>query len=190
MTLIEALVWIAIFVAAMLALTTSVLMFYRTANYAIQEAAATASAQKGVDAMIKEIREVSYSANGAYPIISIAANDFRFYANVDSDSIIEQVHFYISNGTLYEGTIEPAGDPPVYSGSEAVTDISDNNHNVDQNVPLFTYYDKNGLQITDYTRIGDVRFVTINDVVDVDPARAPAILTLRSSAALRNLIGK
>ena len=43
LTLIETVVWIAIFTSAMMALTTSVLVFYRTSNSAIQEATATAS---------------------------------------------------------------------------------------------------------------------------------------------------
>ena len=49
MTLIEAVVWIAVFISAMLALSTSVLYFYRTSNYTIQQAFATASAQRGID---------------------------------------------------------------------------------------------------------------------------------------------
>jgi hypothetical protein len=189
MSLVEAIVWIAMFIAAMLALTTSVLQFYRASSYSIQEATATASAQRGVDSLVQTIREASYASNGAYPIISIAPNEIRFYANTDSDPLIEQVHFYIAGNSLMEGVIQPAGDPPVYTGAETASDISDYVHNVDQNVPIFTYFDKNGTQITDYTRIGDVRFVSLNVMVDVNPVRAPTILTFRSSAALRNLIG-
>jgi len=181
---------VAVFTAAMLALTSSVLYFYRTSDYAIQEASATASAQRGVDSLVRTLREVSYASNGAYPIVSIGANDFSFYANVDTDTAIEKVHYYISDVSLKRGIVDPTGDPPGYTAAEAVSEISDHVHNVDQSVSLFTYYDKNGAQISDYAEIGDVRFVVLNVMVDINPERAPAIIAFRSSAALRNLIGK
>jgi len=190
LTLIETVVWIAIFTSAMMALTTSVLVFYRTSNSAIQEATATASAQHGVDLLVRTIREASYSSNGAYPIISIAPNDIQFYSDIDSDSLVEQVHYYVSGTTLYEGVINPTGDPPSYANPGVTSNTSLYVQNVAQATSTFTYFDKNGVQITDFTRIGDVRFVTVNLLVDVDPNRSPTIITLRSSAALRNLVGK
>lgn len=190
MTLIEAVVWIAVFISAMLALTSSVLYFYRTSNYAIEQAAATASAQHGIDLMVRTIREASYASNGAYPVVSIAGNDFKFYADVDSDPGIELVHYYLSGNFLMKGTIQPTGDPAAYSGAEATSTVSEYVQNIAQNTALFTYFDKNGVQITDYTKIGDVRFVTANLLIDVDTNRTPMPLNLRSSAAMRNLIGK
>ena len=189
LTLIETVVWIAIFIAAMLAVTSSVLYFYRTSNYAIQQASATASAQHGMDLMVRTIREASYASNGAYPIVSLAANDFKFYAEIDGDPGVEEVHYYISGNSLMKGTIEPSGDPAVYTGAEAISKVSDYIHNLDQATTTFTYYDKNGTKINNYTKIGDVRFVTANLLVDVDTSKSPIPLSLRSSAALRNLVG-
>lgn len=190
MTLIEAIVWVAVFTSAMLALTTSVQYFYRTSNHAIQEASATASAQRGVDLLVRTIREASYASNGAYPIVSIASNDVRFYADTDTDPFVEELHYYISGTTLRLGVIDPSGDPPSYASPETTSNISDYVQNNVQSIPLFTYYDKDGAQITDYAKRGDVRFVTVSLLVDVDPIRTPTVITLRSSAAMRNLIGK
>ncbi|MDP2648474.1 MAG: hypothetical protein U1D26_00905 [Patescibacteria group bacterium] len=190
MTLIEALVWIAIFVTAMLALTSSVLYFYRTSDYAIDEASATASAQQGIDRMVRIIREASYASDGAYPVLSIAPDDFVFYADVDTDTQIEKVHFYISGTTLVEGVVNPTGDPPGYTDPETTSSIAEYVHNADYSVILFTYYDEDGNEVTDFSRVADVRFVTVSLVVDVNPLRSPSFLTLRSSAAMRNLIGK
>ena len=189
MTIVESVVWIAMFVAAMLALTTSVLYFYRTSNYAIQQSSAIASAQHGIDLMVRTIREASYASNGAFPVVSFGANDFRFYVEDDGDFGIEQVHYYLSGTTLKKGVIEPTGDPAVYTGGEATSTVSDYVRNIAQATSLFTYYDKNGAQISDYTKIGDVRFVTASLLIDVDTSKTPVPLSLRSSAAMRNLIG-
>lgn len=190
MSLIETLVWIAVFVSAMLALMSSVLFFYRTSNYAIQQASATASAQHGIDSMIQTVREASYASNGAYPVVSFGQNDFRFYADIDADTAIEQVHYYLSGGTLLKGVIEPSGDPIVYTGTEATSTISTDVRNTALGTALFSYYDKNGALISDYADIGEVRYVSANLLVDVDPNKSPTPISLYSSAAMRNLVGK
>lgn len=192
MSLIEALVWIAIFISAMIALTSSVLYFYRTSNFAIQQSSAVASAQRGIDTMVKTIRSAAYAGNGAYPIVSLAAQDLKFYADTDGDAGIEEVHYYLLGTTLFRGVINPSGDPSVYTGAEATSTVSDYVRNLDATTgtTTFVYYDKNGAKITDYAKIGDVRFVSATLIVDVDTGRPPTALTLRSSAALRNLVGK
>jgi Tfp pilus assembly protein PilW len=190
MSLIEAAVWVAVFVSAMLALASSILYFYRTNNYALQQASATTSAQHGIDLMIRTIREATYASDGSYPIASIAANDFKFYAKINSNPGIEEIHFYLSGTNLIEGVITPTGDPAVYTGTEATSTLSSYVRNVAQGTSLFSYYDKNGNQIVDYTKVGDVRFVTANLWIDVDTSKAPVALNLRTSAALRNLVGK
>lgn len=192
MTLVETVVWIAVFVSAMLALFSSVLYFYRTSNYAIEQASAVSSAQRGIDNAVKTIRSAAYAGNGAYPIVSLAAQDIKFYADTDGDPGIEKVRYYVSGTTLYKAIIEPSGDPSVYTGTEVSSTVSDYVRNLDATMgtTTFVYYDKNGAKITDYTKIGDVRFVSITLVVDIDLSKPPALLTLRSSAALRNLVGK
>lgn len=188
-SLIETVVWISVFTSAMLALTTSVIYFYRTSNYTIQQAGATASAQRGMDLMIRTAREASYASNGAYPIVSLAGNDLRFYADIDDDVGIEQVHYYLSGTSLLRGVIEPSGDPAVYTGAETVSVVSQDVRNIAQSTLLFTYYDENGTLMTDYAEIGDVRYVSATLLVDVDPNKTPTPLSLSSSAALRNLVG-
>jgi hypothetical protein len=177
------------FVVIMSAIMTSILYFYRVSSYTIQEATAVTSAQHGIDAMVRTMREAAYASNGAYPIVSIAANDIVFYSDVDSDSAIERVHYYLSGTNLYQGILNPSGDPPAYSGTESVSVISDYVRNTLQSVKVFSYYDTSGVLITDYTKIGSVRFVSVNVGVDVDTNKTPTPIYLRSSAALRNIVG-
>lgn len=187
MTLIETVVWVAVTTSAMLAIVTSVQYFYRTNNYAVEQSAAVSSAQRGVEEMVKTIREAAYSSNGAYPIVSMATSTFSFYADVDNDPYIERLRFYIEGGSLKRGIIDPSGDPPVYTNPETQSSLSDYVRNVEQSVATFRYYDLNGNLMTDLTDIAEVRFVEVTVVVNINPFRLPNQFTLRSTAALRNL---
>ena len=187
MTLIEVTVGISVLIMVLLALTTTLQSFYSTNRYAIGQSSAVTSAQRGMDKVIRAIRESAYSSQGAFPIVSIAANDFIFYANVNSDPLIERVHYFVSGTSLIEGIISATGDPPAYTTAEATSTLSDYVHNLDQNVKTFRYYDGAGVEITDYSKWANVRFVEVSIVVDVDPNKPPNQLTLRSSAGIRNL---
>ena len=187
MTLIETTVWVAVATSAMLAIVSSVQYFYRTNTYAVEQAAAVSSAQRGVEEMIKTIREASYSSNGAYPIISMATSSFSFYADVDDDPFLERLRYSVEGGSLVRGIIDPAGDPPVYTNPETLTSASDYVRNIDKGVTTFNYYDLNGNLMTDLTDIAEVRFIEVTIVVNINPFRLPNQFTLRSTAALRNL---
>jgi type II secretory pathway pseudopilin PulG len=191
MTLIEAVVWIAIFTSVMLALTQSLLYFYRANRYSFQEAEAISSAQKGMNVAVQALRTASYANNGAYPVVSIAPNQVTFYASVvKNDPLIQEVTFFTQGTALYEGIIEPSGDPLTYaSSSEVVSNLSNYVQNITVATSTFTYYDENGNQINNYNDNADVRLVTINLVVDVSTTSLPTQLTITSSAAFRNLVG-
>lgn len=187
MTLIEVMVWVGVFIAAMIAVMTSLLSFYRANTYTLEQAAAVSSAQRGIDRMVKTIREAGYSSQGAYPVVSIGTSTMTFYADVDSDLFVERVHYYLQGTSILQGISDPTGDPPTYPGTEVVSTVSDNVRNATQNVTTFRYYDEAGAEITNFTNIHDVRFILMSIVVNVDTNRLPNELTLRSSATMRNL---
>jgi type II secretory pathway pseudopilin PulG len=190
MTMIEAIVWIALFVTAMLAISSTILYFYRTNSYALEQATAVASAQRGLEQIVRVVREASFSSQGAFPIISIAANDFVFYADVDDDPLIERVHYYLSGTNLMRGVLDPTGSPPDYTGVETTEVVAEYVRNTAQNISLFRYYDTLGAQIASSSSYTAVRFVNVTLAVNVNTATLPNQLSLNSSAALRNLIGK
>ena len=187
---LETLMWIGMFVLTMGAIMSSILYFYRVNTVTINQASSIASAQRGVDTMVRTIREAAFASDGAYPVISLADNQFAFYADVDADEFIEKVRYYLSGTTIVEGIVNPSGDPPVYTGTEATSVISDYVRNTAENLVMFTYFDEDGAQVTNYANIADVRFVTVNIVVDVDTNKLPNPFFLRSSAAMRNLSGQ
>jgi type II secretory pathway pseudopilin PulG len=187
MTLIETVVWVAVTLAMMLAIVTSVQYFYRTNNYAVEQAAAVSSAQRGIESMVKTMREAAYSSNGAYPIIAISTSSVAFYADVDSDPFIERLRFFIDGNSLKRGLIDPSGDPPSYTNPETTSSVSDSVRNIEQGVTTFRYYDVNGNPMTDLSDISALRFIEVTVVVNINPYRLPNQFTLRSTAALRNL---
>ncbi len=187
MTLIEMLVSIMVFVLAMTSIIATVRSFYRTNTYAVDQTSAVSSAQRGVESMVKAFREAAYSSNGAYPILTIGANDITFYADVDTDPFVERVRYFIQGTSLLRELTDPAGDPLVYGASQVSSVVSETVRNIEQGVTMFRYYDESGSEITNYAEIAEVRFIEMNVVVNVDPLRLPNQLILRSTAALRNL---
>ncbi len=187
MTLIETVVWVSITLSAMLAIVTSVQYFYRTNNYAVEQAAAVSSAQRGIENMVKTMREASYSSNGAYPVIAMSTSSVAFYADVDNDPFIERLRFFVEGNSLKRGLIDPSGDPPVYTNPETIVSVSDYVRNIDQAVTTFRYYDLDGNLMTDLNDISALRFIEVTIVVNINPFRLPNQFTLRSTAALRNL---
>lgn len=189
-TFIETIIWIAVFISAMLATVSALLYFYRTNSYAIEQATATVSAQSGLEQIMRTIREGAYSSQGAFPIVSIDEHDFVFYADIDDDALIERVHYYIDGTDLMRGTLEAAGNPPDYVGSEAMSVVARHVRNVEQEITTFHYFDELGNEITNYDNWTAVRFVQVALAVNVTAEALPNQFTLISSAAIRNLAGK
>lgn len=190
MTLVETVVWVSVLTIVFAALVEAALYFDRTGKFALEQASAVSSAQRGIDHMVRTIREAAYSSEGAFPIVSIGANDLVFYADIDQDPLIEKVHYFLQGSSLMQGVVDASGDPPGYTSAEASSPLSDYVRNASQGITTFRYFDGAGAEITDYARFADVRFVEVNAAVNVDPNKLPGLITLRSSAALRNLTGK
>jgi type II secretory pathway pseudopilin PulG len=94
-TLIETVVTIFIFALAMGAISGLVMMSYRTHSFTWQEAAAIGEARKGIETMVKEIREARVGDDGAYIIEKAEDYEFIFYSDVDKDEAVERVRYFI-----------------------------------------------------------------------------------------------
>jgi len=187
-TFIETLVIIAIVTLISVAIVNSILLFYRANTSALEQAQAVNEARRGIELLVRDIREASYSDEGAFPIVSMETNQFYFYSDVDRDDKIERMRYFLDGSILRKGVTETAGDPPVYNDvDEVVTIVSTDVRNAEQSTPIFTYYDTTGTEITDLNDVTALRFVTVNLIVNINPERLPNEFTLRSSAAIRNL---
>lgn len=187
MSLVEMVVVLSIFTVLSIAIMSIVASFYRYNAYTIAQAYQVDSARRGVEAMVRDLREMTYADNGAFPLISHATSSVSFYSDIDRDDSVEKVSYQLTGETLYKYIYEATGTPAVYSTTPSRTDIvSEYVHDDLERVDLFTYYDADGEPVTG-NEVSDVRQIDVTLVVNVDPIREPGKYYLRSSASLRNL---
>lgn len=96
-TIIEAIVTIVIFTLAMGAVMGGILMLYKTQDFTFQQAIAINDARKGIETMIKEIREARQGDDGSYPIEYAGDKEFIFYSDIDKDGATERVRYFLGN---------------------------------------------------------------------------------------------
>jgi type II secretory pathway pseudopilin PulG len=102
-TLVETLVTITIFALAIGAISGLVTLAYRAQGYTWQQSLAINEARKGIETMVKEIREARPGDDGSYPIEQAADKEFVFYSDIDKDGDVERVRYFL--GTAGEGTL-------------------------------------------------------------------------------------
>ena len=185
-SLAEVIIVVALFSMASLIIMGTVLFLYRTNSIAIEQAFALESARKGVEVMIRDLREAAYGDDGSYPMVSMSTTTVSFYSDTDKDTNVERIRYFLQGSTLYRGVTQPSGGMYATSSEEIFT-ISEYVRNIDQNTDPFVYYNASGTPITDFSDVLDVRFVTVNLIVNINPSRLPEEFTLRSSATLRNV---
>lgn len=187
----EMLVTLAIFTLVMGAIIASVLFFYRSNSYVMEQSYAISEGRKGIEDMVEDIRESVYSEAGDYLVEQIDNNKVVFYSNIDDDEKVERVKYFIDNEKLKKAVAEPdEGMTPVYPSSyDRISVVSDNVRNVENGVNTFTYYNKKGNKMseTEFGNVTDVAFIRVNLVVNVDPYDKPRKFTIRSSTSLRNV---
>lgn len=187
MTLVEMVVVIALFSVLSIAIMTVVSSFYRYNAYTIAQAYQVDSARKGIELLVRDLREMTYSDNGAFPLVTRATSSVEFYSDIDRDNSVELVRYEIVDQTLFKYIYEASGIPAVYPSEPSRTEtISEYVHNDLEEVVMFTYYDNQGGQLSG-TGVSEVRHIDVAMVVNVDPVREPGKYHLRSSASLRNL---
>ena len=100
-TLIETLVAIFVFTLAMGAISGFIFMAYRTHSYTWQQSIAIDEARKGIETMVKEIREAKSGEDGSYPIEKAGDKEIIFYSDIDQDNETERVRYFL--GTVSSG---------------------------------------------------------------------------------------
>lgn len=187
LTLIETIVTVAIFALIMIAITDSVRFFYRANTSSIEQSYQIESARRGVEFLVRDLREASFGDDGSYPIADISSTTITFFSDTDKDAYIERMRYSVDGTTLYRNQVESSGNPPVYTGHGATSTVSEYVRNFEEGVAIFSYYDESGVEITNYDEVDEVRSIVVNLIVNIQPIRAPEEFTLRSSATLRNV---
>jgi flagellar hook assembly protein FlgD len=146
------------------------------------------SARRGIGTALQNIREASYGDDGSYPISNVATSSVTFYSDVDADGGVERVRIYIDNNVLYRVVTNSGGNPSSYTGQAGATSTIIANVRNGTSTALFTYFDSAGAALpATSTDVSEIRSVAATLMIDLNPQRAPNVLTLTGSATLRNL---
>lgn len=185
-TLIETVVAIGLSSLVLMAVFGFVYYFYRTSGYNLSQMSAVNSARKGMETMVRETREATYSDEGAYPIKQAQSQSFIFYSDIDKDNNVERVRYFLEESNLKKGVLKATGDPPKYlEENEKIRILSQDVRNGGE--AIFNYYDKDNNLVADLDKYTDIKLIKIKLIVNIDPNRPPGEFTLQSNAQLRNL---
>lgn len=138
-TLIETLVLILVFSLAMGAITSFVYYAYRSSEYDFQQSQAIRNARQGIETMVREIREAQPADNGSYILEKADDQEFIFYSDIDKDTKVERVRYFLEDSIFKKGIVEPTGAPPVYDlDTETISILS--SYVCNDDLSIFTYY--------------------------------------------------
>lgn len=187
-TLVEMLVVIFITGVLGVALNSMIVNFYRTNAFLLEQTKAIDSAHRGLSTSFIDLRQSSYGDDGSYPIQSVATSTITFFSDVDNDGVVEKIRLYLSNGNFYRGVTESTSTPPTYSGQPETTILIANYVRNSTSTPIFRFYDGAGVELASSTApIAAIATISTSLMVDLNPLRAPDILTLQETATLRNI---
>jgi len=189
-TLTETVVVIALFSLLLLAIMNAVTEIYKYNSVTIEQSNEIEVARRGLLTWVRDAREMTSAADGSFPIRRVENHRMGFYSDIDKDFSVEYVEYVLSSTTLFKYTYEPTGTPPVYSTTTPTrTEIlSQYVQNLSQGQVTFRYYNDAGtLLASPASMISDIRYIRINLIVNIDPARSPGEFMLQGSAAPRNI---
>ena len=189
---IEMIITISIFTMAMIAVSTFIISIYRVYNYNIEQVSAINEARRGIETMIKEIREAKTADDGSYPLVKAGDFEFIFYSDVDRDGLIERIRYFLDGTDFKKGVVDPSGDPPQYVlTNETINVLSRYVRNA--STPVFTYYngdwpvDTVNNPLPTLTRLMETKLMHVYLKINVDPNRPPSDFELESDTQIRNL---
>mgnify|MGYP000091241680 CR=1 FL=1 len=185
-TLIEAITTIAILIFVVAAVSALIIYTYRSQSYSFQQSSAINEARKGIETMVREIREARPGDDGSYIIEKADDFEFIFYSDIDKDEATERVRYFIDGTNFKKGVIEPVGWPISYpADEERITILSEYVRN---SPPIFRYFDGDGNEIIEVpARLKDTKMMQVYLVINVNPNRAPQDFVLESNVQIRNL---
>lgn len=191
-TLIETIITIVIFALLMGVVSGFIVLGYRTQSYSFQQSMAIGEARKGIETMVKEIREARGGDDGSYVIEKAEDYEFIFYSDIDKDEATERVRYFVEGTDFKKGVIDPAGWPIDYlPENEVVTILSRYVRN--GATLVFTYYngdwpgDTVNNPLPTPARLKETKLMHVYLIVNVDPNRPPQNFDLESDAQIRNL---
>lgn len=142
--------------------------------------------------MITVIRTTQPGDDGSFMLETLGDQALSIYSNVDDDTSVEKVRYFVDGNSLKQGIIEPSGFPVEYLTENEVVKIL-TEHVQNESEPLFYYYNGNwpddevNNPLASGARLANTRFVQLNIIINADPDRAEAEFVLSPTVTIRNL---
>jgi len=189
MTLVEAVVAISIYTIIMMAIMTSVSSLYRSNSYALEQSNEIDNVRRATVEWNRDVKELITAENGTYPVAIMEEHRFGYYSDTDLDDSVEYIEYILATTTLRKYTYNSSGSPAVYdfSSPDEIEILSEYVRNIEQATSTFYYFDNFGAPLASTSPLVDLRYVTAQFIVNIDPVRNPGEFVLRSSLAPRNL---
>jgi prepilin-type N-terminal cleavage/methylation domain-containing protein len=189
-TLLELLITMAIFSLIMIIVSSFARDIFNYESIFSGGLTSYDEARKVLQPITSEIRASSSSSLGAYPIETTENTNFVFFSDINSDGLKERIRYFLSGEVLTRGVIIPSGNPLQYSsGNEVLSGIVSGIRNGE--TPIFTYYDTsyNGetSPLSQPVSVINVRLVEITLIIDSNPNKPPAPVTVTTQVSIRNL---
>lgn len=186
-TLLEMLVAIFIISIVVPIIFISISNLYETHGQTISQAFALIETTKGVKEIVRDVRSAVYSEEGSLPLVTIATSTITLFTDTDYDGRVERVRYFLSNGVIKKGIIEPTATSSYPTNTETVTDLVLNVVNTTTNTPLFRYYTATSTEVVSASSILLVRRVEVHIIGSSRFGSERSEVALRSSASIRNL---
>lgn len=189
-SLLEVIVAVGIF-ALLIGAVMEIFLFSWKGNAIIWEQLSTQNeGRKATQDFSNELREATASSIGAYAIESATGTQIVFYSNIDVDSLVERIRYFVASSTLKKGVIKPAGNPLTYnSGVESIIIIA--NDLANGTTSVFSYYDADfngsGDPLSGAIDVTKIRVVKMSLKLEENPNLSPVPFYIEIKVMIRNL---
>lgn len=197
-TLIELLVVIFIMLVLIVGSVQIFIVGNRNINIMWEQLATQNQANFAVNRFIDYTRTAEVSSIGAYPLEVTNPYELTFYTNVDSDSLIEKIKFWLDNSdnNFKQSIVKPSMSSGQLSydttdgATETVLQLAHSISNFAISKPIFLYYDKyyngSGDALVNFNTT-DVRMIKLQLQLERDVTKSPVPLNVESTVLVRSL---
>ncbi len=142
--------------------------------------------QQALGDMSSELRSTRQSSVGSYPIAAAGTSSVAFYSDIYQNGVFERVRYFLENGALKKGVIEPTGNPLVYNpADEEILLLASG---VEQSAAgIFYYYGENGSLLSFPVDVAAIRMVEVSATVNAEEKNKVAPASFRMKITPRNL---
>ena len=189
-TLIETIIIVALNSVLLFVIIATITQLYKNHSYTFEQSNEIEVARRGMGTWVRDAREMTTGANGAFALVRAGTSTIGFYSDIDKDNSIEYVEYVLGTSTtLRKFTYNPTASSTYSTTTPNSTEImSEYVQNGRQTIVIFRYYNSSGnLIASPQAMISDITYITMNIIVNIDPIRSPGEFMLQGSAAPRNL---